>query len=73
MVQTYPYYLANKAEMPNTDLEVQDKYTGEVAYRVASAGPDIIDKCVPGPIFNSLVPTCLRHRLQNTDSSEGAS
>ncbi len=24
---TYPYYLANEAQQPNTDLEVTDKYT----------------------------------------------
>ena len=31
----YPLYLANEAEQPNTDLEVTDKYTGKVAFRVA--------------------------------------
>ena len=30
---TYPYYLANEAKQPNTDLAVTDKYTGEVAFR----------------------------------------
>ena len=30
---SYPYYLANKAVYANTDLEVTDKYTGEVARR----------------------------------------
>ena len=30
---TYPYYLANQAVQANTDLEVTDKYTGEVATR----------------------------------------
>lgn len=33
----YPLYLANKAHQPNTDLAVTDKYTGEVAFRVAQA------------------------------------
>ena len=33
----YPYFLANKAVFANTDLEVTDKYTGEVATRVALA------------------------------------
>ena len=32
----YPYYLANKPEQPNADLEVVDKYTGKVATRVAA-------------------------------------
>ena len=31
----YPLYLNNKAEQPNTDLEVTDKYTGTVAFRCA--------------------------------------
>lgn len=34
---TYPLYLANEAQMPNTDLAVTDKFTGEVATRVALA------------------------------------
>ena len=28
---TYPLYLNNKAQQPNTDLAVTDKFTGEVA------------------------------------------
>ena len=32
---TYPLYLNNKAAQPNTDLEVTDKFTGEVAFRTA--------------------------------------
>ncbi len=43
---SYPYYLANKAEAPNTDLEVIDKYTGEVATRVALADAAAIDKAI---------------------------
>ena len=35
--ESYPYYLANEARTPNTDLEVTDKYTGKVATRVAMA------------------------------------
>jgi acyl-CoA reductase-like NAD-dependent aldehyde dehydrogenase len=41
--ETYPYYLANEAKAPNTDLEVTDKYTGKVATRVAMADADAID------------------------------
>ncbi len=37
LAKQYPYYLANKAAQPNTDLEVTDKYSGEVATRVALA------------------------------------
>jgi aldehyde dehydrogenase (NAD+) len=40
---SYPYYLANKAEQPNTDLEVTDKYSGKVATRVALADAKAID------------------------------
>jgi len=42
----YPYYLANKPERPNTDLEVTDKYTGQVATRVAMADPKAIDRAI---------------------------
>jgi acyl-CoA reductase-like NAD-dependent aldehyde dehydrogenase len=34
---SYPLYLANEAKTPNQDLAVTDKYTGEVATRVAQA------------------------------------
>jgi acyl-CoA reductase-like NAD-dependent aldehyde dehydrogenase len=40
---TYPLYLANEAQQPNADLEVTDKYTGEVAFRVALADAATID------------------------------
>ncbi|MEO8461464.1 MAG: aldehyde dehydrogenase family protein [Dokdonella sp.] len=40
---TYPYYLANEAQQPNTDLEVTDKYTGEIATHVALADTAAID------------------------------
>lgn len=40
---TYPLYLANEAQQPNTDLEVTDKYTGKVATRVALADAKLID------------------------------
>jgi acyl-CoA reductase-like NAD-dependent aldehyde dehydrogenase len=41
---SYPYYLGNEAQTPNTDLEVTDKYTGDVATRVPLADPAAIDK-----------------------------
>src|SRR5919107_1502307 len=40
---TYPLYLANEAKQPNADLEVTDKYTGKVAFRVALADAATID------------------------------
>jgi acyl-CoA reductase-like NAD-dependent aldehyde dehydrogenase len=42
----YPYYVANKAESPNADLEVTDKYTGKVATRVAMADAATIDRAI---------------------------
>jgi acyl-CoA reductase-like NAD-dependent aldehyde dehydrogenase len=47
---TYPLYLNNKAAQPNTDLEVTDKYTGEVAFRTALATPDVIDEAIAGAV-----------------------
>jgi acyl-CoA reductase-like NAD-dependent aldehyde dehydrogenase len=46
LAASYPYYLANHAEAPNQDLEVLDKYTGEVATRVAVADDDAIDRAI---------------------------
>ncbi len=43
---TYPLYLANEAQQPNTSLEVTDKYTGKVATRVALADSKIIDAAI---------------------------
>lgn len=48
--EIYPLYLNNKAEQPNTDLEVTDKFTGEVAYRTALATPEIIDEAIAGAV-----------------------
>ncbi|MDB5701338.1 MAG: aldehyde dehydrogenase family protein [Sphingomonadales bacterium] len=39
----YPLYLANEAQQPNTDLEVTDKFTGKIAFRVAQADAATID------------------------------
>ena len=46
MTQTYPYYLAGRAESPNSDLEVIDKFSGEVAARVALADEAAIDAAI---------------------------
>jgi acyl-CoA reductase-like NAD-dependent aldehyde dehydrogenase len=43
---SYPYYLANKAYFANTDLDVTNKYTGDVATRVAMADATVIDKAI---------------------------
>ncbi len=42
----YPYYLANHALEPNADLVVHDKYTGEVATRVALADAPVIEASI---------------------------
>ena len=44
--ESYPYYLANAPEAPNRDLEVVDKFTGEVATRVALADTAAIDRAI---------------------------
>ena len=42
----YPYYLANEAVFANQDLEVTDKYSGDVATRVAMADAATIDQAI---------------------------
>ncbi len=44
LASSYPYYVANRPEQPNLDLAVHDKYSGEVATRVALADPEAIDR-----------------------------
>lgn len=46
MRDRYPLYLANRAESPNGDLEVFDKYSGQVATRVARADGAMIDRAI---------------------------
>jgi len=50
LAKTYPYYLANKAHQPNTALEVRDKYSGNVATRVALADAKTIDKAIAAAV-----------------------
>ncbi|WP_426030597.1 aldehyde dehydrogenase family protein [Caulobacter sp. DWP3-1-3b2] len=47
---TYPLYLANEAKTPNQDLEVTDKYSGQVATRVALADAATIDKAITAAV-----------------------
>ncbi|MDP6462033.1 MAG: aldehyde dehydrogenase family protein, partial [Gemmatimonadota bacterium] len=42
--ETWPLFVGGRAETPNTDLAVTDKFTGEVATRVALATPEDIDR-----------------------------
>ncbi len=44
--ESYPYYLANRPAAPNRDLEVTNKYTGEIATRVALADERAIDSAI---------------------------
>ena len=46
----YPLYLNNVAQQPNSDLEVTDKFTGEVAFRVAQADAATIDAAIAGAV-----------------------
>ena len=46
LAKQYPYFLANKAVFANQYLEVTNKYTGEVATRVALADAETIDKAI---------------------------
>ena len=44
--KTYPYYLANQPQQPNTDLAVRDKYSGRVATRVAVPDAKAVEKAI---------------------------
>ncbi len=46
MKSHYPYYLANEAHQPNKDLEVTDKYSDEIATRVALADRRAIHEAI---------------------------
>lgn len=46
----YPYYLASKAVYANEDLEVTNKYTGDVATRVALADESAIDQAIAASV-----------------------
>ena len=50
LAETYPFWLANRSEAPNADLEVLDKYTGKVATRVAMASPADIDRAIEAAV-----------------------
>ena len=48
--QTYPFFLANQPAEPNTDLAVTDKYSGDVATRVALADAQTIDQAIEATV-----------------------
>ncbi|RMH44939.1 MAG: aldehyde dehydrogenase family protein [Deltaproteobacteria bacterium] len=47
---SYPYYLANEPVAANADLPVENKYTGEVATRVALADDAAIDAAIAAAV-----------------------
>ncbi len=46
MKSRYPYYLANRAVYANEDLELFDKFTGELVSKVAMADEQAIDQAI---------------------------
>ncbi|MEO7052776.1 MAG: aldehyde dehydrogenase family protein [Rhodanobacter sp.] len=44
--KTYPYYLANQAQQPNTELAVLNKFNGELATRVAVPDARAVEKAI---------------------------
>lgn len=48
--KTYPCYLANKPIAPNHDLEVTDKYSGEVVSRVPLVKADMINSAIESAV-----------------------
>ena len=50
MQSSFPYYLANEPHSPNTDLDVTDKFTGEVATQVAMADAQTIDAAIAASV-----------------------
>jgi len=50
LAESYPYYLANEPVAPNRDLVVTNKYTGEVATRVAMADAGAIDRGIAAAV-----------------------
>ncbi len=46
MRESFPYYLGGEAVAPNRDLEVRDKFSGEVVTRVALADVGAIDRAI---------------------------
>ena len=50
LAKQYPYYLASEAVFANTDLAVVDKYSGEVATRVALADAVVIDQAIAAAV-----------------------
>jgi acyl-CoA reductase-like NAD-dependent aldehyde dehydrogenase len=70
LAKRYPYYLANKAAQPNADLDVLDKYSGDVATRVALAGREAVDDAIAAAVaaeapMRAMPPYARAHVLQH--------
>jgi len=70
MPSSYPIYIANRAERPNHDLTVTDKYSGEAIARAPLADTETVDRaiaaaCGAAPAMAAMNPyqreTILRH------------
>jgi acyl-CoA reductase-like NAD-dependent aldehyde dehydrogenase len=48
--KSYPYYLANQPQQPNTDLVVRDKYSGRIATRVAVPDARTVEKAIAAAV-----------------------
>jgi acyl-CoA reductase-like NAD-dependent aldehyde dehydrogenase len=46
LAQHWPYYVANRPQQPNASLDVHDKYSGDVATRVALADAAAIERAI---------------------------
>lgn len=55
LAKRFPFFVANEPEFPNADLDVIDKYSGEVATRVALASAEDIDRAI-GAAVQASVP-----------------
>ena len=50
MKDEWPYFVGNQPQAPNADLEVTDKYSGEVATRVAMADAETIGQAIAAAV-----------------------
>jgi len=69
MKTNWPYYLANQPQSPNQDLQVTDKFTGEVAATIALADSTAIEEgiaaCVEATAPMAKMPAYERQNILN--------
>lgn len=56
---SYPYYVANRPVFANEDLVVTDKYTGQIATRVAQADEATIDRAIAAAVDAAPALRCM--------------